>query len=273
MKKILVIDDSGLIRLQLNQILKNAGYEVLEAVTGEQVINDTFHRDYSLKDMDLIILDLYLEDIHGLEVFKSIVYKYPNIPVIILTGESKKENVLKCIEMGAKDYIVKPFKGKELLSRVRKILPLDIGEDTGNNLEEDITKFYNVIINEIDRAIRVKSPLAFVRYRFKGININLEKIYMGTVEELREIDQTFKMGNDILLMLPFTDKEGEVVVSHKLLEAWKEVEKEINVDQMDIKKVFFPDDIEDSKLIENYQKDEIKNIIIKKLNLNSKSKV
>lgn len=74
-------------------------------------------------------------------------------------------------------------------------------------------------------------------------------------------------------MLPFTDKEGEVVVSHKLLEAWKEVEKEINVDQMDIKKVFFPDDIEDSKLIENYQKDEIKNIIIKKLNLNSKSKV
>lgn len=270
MKKILVVEDSGITRLHLNRILKDAGYKVFEAVNGQQVINDCFHREYSLGDMDLIILDLYLRDMYGLEVLKKIALKYPDIPVIILSSEKKKGNILDCIDMGAKDYIVKPFKEKDLVQRVGRILPPDPVEGEGGGVitssgkKEDIS---SALTNEIDRAIRSKTPLALAKYVFKEENSSLEEIRSIASEKLRVIDQVYKVDNGIVLILPATDKKGEAVVAEKLQKAWKEIKEDIKFDKSETKKLFFPDDIEDQKLIQDYKKDKIKDIIIEKLGL------
>jgi len=123
--RILVVDDErrmvGFIRLNLEQ----DGFEVVEAYNGTEALE-------RLRDSlpDLILLDVMMPDIDGFEVLRTI-REVSQVPVIMLTAKGEEDDKVKGLELGADDYITKPFSPRELVSRVRAVLR------RGTSFEED----------------------------------------------------------------------------------------------------------------------------------------
>lgn len=115
-KTILVIDDEPQIVEICRDYLKSAGFDVLTARDGQSGIALT-QRHHP----DLIVLDLMLPGMDGLDVCKSL-RKEDNIPIIMLTARVEESDILVGLELGADDYITKPFSPRELVARVRTVL-------------------------------------------------------------------------------------------------------------------------------------------------------
>lgn len=119
--KILTIDDSKTIRTIVQKALKSYNCDLIEAGNGVEGLT------LAVKEKpDLIILDIAMPMMTGLEMLEKLKAEkqLKNIPVIMLTAESGKENIIKIVLMGVSDYIVKPFNGDELVKRVQKVLKL-----------------------------------------------------------------------------------------------------------------------------------------------------
>ncbi len=116
MPKILIVDDEPPIIDVLSYNLKHAGYEVVIARDGEQAVAAA-RRDKP----DLIILDLMLPKLDGLEVHR-IVRRESEVPVIMLTARDAEIDRVVGLELGADDYVVKPFSVRELIARVKNVL-------------------------------------------------------------------------------------------------------------------------------------------------------
>lgn len=263
MKKILIVEDSGLVRFQLNSILKAMGFEVFQAINGKQVINNLFHDTYNLKDMDLMILDLYLEDIYGAEIIKTVKNNYPQLPIIILSSENKQEKILECIDLGVEDYILKPIDKDNFIRRINKVLNNNNISQSENELtNHDEDHFHYQLLNEIDRAIRGKTNFSVIKYVFNE-EVNLDNIYQITKQSLRAIDEVFLINNELFLICLYTDKP-EIIVK-KLETIWKENKYLKN--NPDVYQVIFPQDLENDKLIEENDKLKIKDILLEKLQI------
>lgn len=115
--RVLVVEDEPRISDFLQRGLVSAGYEVDVAAEGNVAASQTFSVDY-----DLIILDLMLPDIDGLEVLQRIRNRKGSPPVLILSARDGLEERVKGLELGADDYLVKPFAFVELLARVRALI-------------------------------------------------------------------------------------------------------------------------------------------------------
>ncbi|MBP7175002.1 MAG: response regulator [Thermoclostridium sp.] len=118
-KKILVIDDTELIQRMIKDILNKEGYEVYSAYSGEEGLSKV-----STIKPDLIILDIIMPGISGFDVCRILRADDSNIltPIIMLTAQVSEDDKLIGLEMGADDYIIKPFNNRELVSRVRNTL-------------------------------------------------------------------------------------------------------------------------------------------------------
>ncbi|GAB4373040.1 MAG: copper/silver response regulator transcription factor SilR [Bryobacter sp.] len=115
--RILVVEDEKRISDFLGRGLESAGFQVDIAATGQAAI-DLVHQ----ADHDLVILDLMLPDMDGLSVLEKIRNRKTNPPVIILSARGAVEDRVKGLELGADDYLTKPFAFVELLARVRVLL-------------------------------------------------------------------------------------------------------------------------------------------------------
>jgi len=113
---LLVEDELNLARL-LRFNLEQEGHEVCSTPSGEEALVM-----YGQKPFDLIILDLMLEDIDGYEVARQIRQRDQKLPIIILTAKSTAEDRIHGLELGADDYVIKPFHLRELLLRVERML-------------------------------------------------------------------------------------------------------------------------------------------------------
>lgn len=119
--KVLTTDDSNTIRKIVKRAFKNYNCELLEAENGVEGLA------VAVKERpDLILLDVTMPMMTGMEMLAKLKEdtELEAIPVIMLTAESGKANVTQAVKMGVQDYIVKPFKGDELIERVQKILRL-----------------------------------------------------------------------------------------------------------------------------------------------------
>jgi len=116
-KNVLVIEDERNVAAFIKKGLTEEGYEVFIAYDGSTGLNLL-----SQKNIDIIILDIILPGLSGLEVAKKIrMNEYGKLPIIMLTALGTTENVVKGLDSGADDYLVKPFKFKELLARIRAL--------------------------------------------------------------------------------------------------------------------------------------------------------
>ncbi len=116
-EKILVVDDDEGVRQVLTQSLQEAGYRVHPAESGEKASAAVREEPF-----ELIILDMVLPRVDGLEVMKEILTLRPEVPVIMITGYASVETAIKAMKMGAADYIVKPFRMEEVELVVAKAL-------------------------------------------------------------------------------------------------------------------------------------------------------
>ena len=114
---ILLVEDSESIIKGLKYYFEKNNYNLYVKTT----INDTEEYLLNNSNIDLIILDVTLPDGNGFELFKNIIKKL-NIPTIFLTVKDDEDDIVKGLDMGAEDYITKPFSAKELLARVNRIL-------------------------------------------------------------------------------------------------------------------------------------------------------
>lgn len=123
---ILVVDDEAQMRRLLRTSLENEGYAVTVAENGVDAVRQAeSHR------FDLIILDLGLPDIDGIEVLKKL-RAWARYPIVILSARSDERDIIASLDAGANDYLTKPFRGGELIARVRSALRIyNIG--AGNN--------------------------------------------------------------------------------------------------------------------------------------------
>ena len=110
---VLVIDDEVQIRRLLELTLGSNGYKVIVAETGEEGIRRT-----GMDRPDLIILDLGLPDMDGSKLLRR-VREYSTIPIVILSVRDSELEIVSCLDAGADDYLVKPFRSGELLARIR----------------------------------------------------------------------------------------------------------------------------------------------------------
>jgi len=125
---ILLVDDDAALLEVMSIVLSSEGYKVITAVDGAEAL-----REVEREALELVILDVMLPRISGFEVLKKIREK-SDVPVVMLTAKGQSVDKVVGLELGADDYITKPFDTKELLARIRAILRR-FGRQEGRSLD------------------------------------------------------------------------------------------------------------------------------------------
>jgi DNA-binding response OmpR family regulator len=141
-KRVLIVDDEPRYLRLLDANLRTEGYEVVTASDGQQAL-DVF----SAQPVDLILLDIMMPRMDGFAACQRI-REFSSVPIIILTAKGEEQDRVRGLDLGADDYLVKPFSATELLARVRAVLrraqiPADAGQArffTHDNLRIDFAR-------------------------------------------------------------------------------------------------------------------------------------
>jgi DNA-binding response OmpR family regulator len=183
MKKILIVEDDKALRETLMAALVSENFEVLSSSDGAEG-----YRIGSEEKVDLILLDYVLPTMTGFEICKKLRMEGISTPIIFLTGEKKEEiDRIIGLELGADDYLLKPFGTRELIARINAVL----------------------------RRISPESPEVEV-LSFGDVTINFKK--QIAIKGKKEISLTIK---EVGLLKLLSDHEGEVVSRDKILnEVW-----------------------------------------------------
>lgn len=149
---ILVADDNEMNRDMLCRRLEKQGYMVAAADDGRQALDLM-----KVEDFDLLLLDIMMPVMDGYAVLENMRAddKLKSLPVIVLTAESEASNIIRCIELGASDYLVKPFDMVALRNRiVRCLLNRRFREEVGGNLDWSGQTIPDVLVVEDDEMSR-----------------------------------------------------------------------------------------------------------------------
>jgi two-component system NtrC family response regulator len=145
MDTILVVDDEKNYLLVMETLLTGAGYEVLTVDSGEEALEQIRRND-----LDLIITDMKMPRMSGIELMEQLKQVYPDLPVIMMTAYGTVEKAVEAMKKGAFDYILKPFKNEELLLTIRKALDLRHLLTENRRLKQDLEqryRFENIVGN------------------------------------------------------------------------------------------------------------------------------
>jgi len=156
--KILVVDDEAKIVEVVKSYLENGGYHVVEAYNGKEALEK-----FEQAKPALVILDLMLPDISGEEICKTL-RKRSRVPIIMLTAKVEEEDILRGLNIGADDYVTKPFAIEELLARIRVALKR---KNNTVKRENDVLKAGDLVLNKTKHTVTYKDeeiPLSKKEY-------------------------------------------------------------------------------------------------------------
>ncbi len=135
--KVLMIEDDEAIRTGLKYYLEQENFEVVETDTGKEGLKYL----QEISDITICLLDINLPDCNGFHLFKEM-KKNKDIPIIFLTANDLETSIVMGLDMGADDYITKPFKARELISRIRNAL-----RKKGSSSASNIIHFRNITVD------------------------------------------------------------------------------------------------------------------------------
>lgn len=199
-ESILIVEDEERMRKLIEAYLKKEGYETLSASDGMEAIKIFNNKN---KEITLIILDIMMPFMDGFDVCKYL-RKSSNVPIIMLTAKSEEEDKLLGYELGADDYVTKPFSPKVLVAKVKALLkryyPEDKSPEEGINID-------GLILDELRHEVSIDgkeiylSPKEYELLQFfvnnKGILLSRDKILDGVwgadyYGDLRTVDTHIK---------------------------------------------------------------------------------
>ena len=156
--RVLTVDDSKTIRMIVKKAFKDYDCEMFEAENGVEGLAVA-----AKEKPGLIVLDITMPVMNGIEMLEKIKGEphLKDIPVIMLTAESGKDNVMQIVKMGVKDYMVKPFKGEDLIGRVQKIMQLK-PKPAGDAAEGNGKKYFSLFedVNVLVLPSKVTRPVS-----------------------------------------------------------------------------------------------------------------
>jgi len=145
-ERILVVDDEESLRLSLKFKLKSAGFDVDVATDGEDAIEKL-----KTKPADVVLLDINMPRMSGIEALNYIRQTYPKTETIMLTGFADFSTAIECLKMGARDYLVKPVDTTELVTRVRSLMRSRSSERALQRVQE---QYSSVVMHDLIEPLR-----------------------------------------------------------------------------------------------------------------------
>ena len=193
-KKVLVVDDEPKIVEVVKSYLGKSGYAVFEAYSGRQAL-DLFDK----VSPDLVVLDLMLPDMAGEDICRAL-RKKSRVPILMLTAKIEEEDLIKGLDIGADDYVTKPFSPRQLVARIAALLRR-AGEDSlvptdilSYNDDDLVIDFRNHVVKKRGAEINVtpseyKMLTAMSRYPKKSFTRN-ELISLSFGDDFEGFDRT-----------------------------------------------------------------------------------
>ncbi|ASW42590.1 response regulator transcription factor [Clostridium isatidis] len=148
-KNILIIEDETRIRFLLRDYFLKEDFNIIEAADGDEGLNYFVNNK-----IDLVILDIMMPKVDGITVLEMI-RKVSTVPVILLTAKGQEEDKLFGYEMGADDYITKPFSPKVLVAKVKALLKRTSDEENFSSIKD----FNGLTINKLSHEVKVNGEI------------------------------------------------------------------------------------------------------------------
>lgn len=166
MKKILLVEDEAHVVSFIKKGLSEEGFEVSVAFDGKTGLQLALENTF-----DLIILDIMLPEMNGLEVCKAIRVENQFVPILFLTALGTSENIVLGLENGADDYLVKPFKFIELVARIKTLIRRSKGKEpkSENKIEEEYTYIFGDLkLNDYTKTVtRANEEISLTTTEYK----------------------------------------------------------------------------------------------------------
>jgi len=170
MDKVLIVEDSRAMQRALERALVAEGYQVDVASDGPAGLSS-----FREQRPHAVLLDLKLPGIHGRELCREFKAMAPNIPVIVLSANAEVDDKVLLLELGADDYVTKPFSPKELLARVRRAMRRKEAAPVAREEPETVFRFADVEVNcEAMEVTRVGQKVTLTAQEFRVLKFFLE---------------------------------------------------------------------------------------------------
>lgn len=191
-KKILVVDDEKDIVDLVAYNLEKAGYKVLRAYDGAAAL-----RKAQEEAPDLLVLDLMLPGLDGLEVCRRLkaADKTARIPVLMLTAKGEESDKVVGLELGADDYVTKPFSPKELVARVKALLRRSAQDEVASHAEHRVFGILEIDTAKHEALVR-KKPIELTAKEFQLLNFFLQRPNRVVQRELL-LEEVWDMEADV----------------------------------------------------------------------------
>jgi DNA-binding NtrC family response regulator len=176
-KPVLIVDDEKNIRLTLSLALESMGLEIDSAMNGEEALDKV-----NQKEFGLILLDLKMPGMDGMEVLKRVSEIRPDIRIIIITAHGTIESAIDAMKLGAVDFIQKPFSPDEIRELVSKVIDRE-------KIDERKTTDYDSYIELAKRCVQDRHMSAAMEHVNKAISINSSRPeafnFLGALVEIK----------------------------------------------------------------------------------------
>ena len=153
--RILVVEDEDLIREMVVLALKEEGYEVISTKDGREALNLFQNSTSNGKELafDLLILDLMLPQVNGLDICRLLRYQGNVIPILILSAKASETDRVLGLEVGADDYLTKPFSMRELVARTRALLRR---QRLNNDPSKEVRQYKEIVLYSQECRVTVR---------------------------------------------------------------------------------------------------------------------
>ncbi|MCM3164775.1 response regulator transcription factor [Metabacillus litoralis] len=215
MRQILVVDDDKEIVQLISFYLQNEGYKVIRAYNGKDAL-DIFHQE----EIDLIVLDVMMPEVDGIEVCRAIRETY-HVPILMISAKTEDMDKITGLMSGADDYVAKPFNPLELIARVKTLLRRAYfyqSDDEKNNM----IKVDALEINKTFHTVKVRNKL--IQLTSKEFDIllimvtNLGRVYSG--EEIYQLvwkEKYYSSNNTVMVHMSNLREKLERELGYKLI--------------------------------------------------------